>query len=167
MPNKSQKRGFTLIELLVAVAIVGILATIGLLTYGTFIKNARDSRRQADLKAIQSALEQYFADQFYYPCTITFGSALTSSIGNCSATTPSTIKTYLNTLPSEQLSSSSRSPYYYAAFATSTGGTCDNSTTKCSFYCLWASAESISNFSTGCSVPAANPTAYNYSVIPQ
>lgn len=160
-----KKRGFTLIELLVAVSIVAVLAIVGIAIYVKFIQNARDTRRQADLKAIQSALEQYFADQFYYPCSISFGSALTSSNGNCKGSAPSTVKTYLNLVPTEQLSS--RSPYSYAAFASSAGGDCDNDTTKCSFYCLWASTEIISNSATGCSAPAANPTNYTYVVIPQ
>lgn len=160
-----QRRGFTLIELLVTVSIIATLALIGIAIYTKFIQSARDSRRQADLKSIQSALEQYFADQFYYPCSITFGSALTSSVGNCSATPPLMVKTYLNLTPTEQLSF--RSPYYYAAYASSAGGTCNNDTTKCAFYCLWTSMEVLSNSGTGCTTPAANSTDYNYAVIPQ
>lgn len=56
------RHGFTLMELLVVVAIIGILIAIAAASYGTLQKAARDSRRVSDIKAIQTAWEQYFAD---------------------------------------------------------------------------------------------------------
>lgn len=55
-------KGFTLIELLIVVAIIGILAAVGM--GGVFLRSreaARDGRRVADIKQIQTAFEQYFA----------------------------------------------------------------------------------------------------------
>lgn len=60
-------RGFTLIELLVVISILAVLAAIGLTVYTNVLKNARDAKRQSDLRSIQSALEQYYADQRSYP----------------------------------------------------------------------------------------------------
>lgn len=60
-------KGFTLIELLVVISIVGILATFGFASYGQMQKDARDTRRKADLKQIQSAMEQYRALCGAYP----------------------------------------------------------------------------------------------------
>ena len=51
------QRGFTLIELLVTIAIISILAVIGLVAFGNIQKNARDTRRKADIDAITKALE--------------------------------------------------------------------------------------------------------------
>jgi len=63
----SQKRshkpaiaGFTLLELLVVVTIIAILAGIGLSNYTRSLSRGRDAKRRADLKSIQSALEQYY-----------------------------------------------------------------------------------------------------------
>lgn len=56
------RQGFTLMELLVVVAIIGILIAIAAASYGTLQKAARDSRRVSDIKAIQTAWEQYFSD---------------------------------------------------------------------------------------------------------
>jgi len=56
-------KGFTLIELLIALAIVGILATIGLNSFSSSQKRARDAKRKADLDQLQKGLELYQQDQ--------------------------------------------------------------------------------------------------------
>lgn len=68
MNAKSRSFGFTLIELLVVITIIGILVSLGTVSYSTTQKQARDSRRRQDLRAIQNAFEQYYADNSsYYP----------------------------------------------------------------------------------------------------
>lgn len=66
--------GFSLLEVLVVVAIIGILISIGTAAFTSAQKKSRDSRRQGDLKSIQSAFEQYYADNTGYPtsssCTV-------------------------------------------------------------------------------------------------
>lgn len=70
MNAKSLSFGFTLIELLVVITIIGILVSLGTVSYSTTQKKARNSRRMQDLKAIQSAFEQYYADNSgSYPTT--------------------------------------------------------------------------------------------------
>jgi len=64
-----KSKGFTLIELLVVVAIIGILATVVLASLGSARSRARDARRMADMKNIQTALELYFLDNGSYPST--------------------------------------------------------------------------------------------------
>jgi prepilin-type N-terminal cleavage/methylation domain-containing protein len=53
------KKGFTLIEVLTVVAIIGLLASIVLVGLGSFRTRGRDTRRIADLRSTQNALELY------------------------------------------------------------------------------------------------------------
>lgn len=57
-------------ELLVVISIIGILVAIALASYATAQKKSRDSRRISDMKSIQNAWEQYYADNSSsYPVT--------------------------------------------------------------------------------------------------
>lgn len=53
------KQAFTLVEILVVVTIIGMIAGIGVLSYGQISKQSRDGRRKSDLENIRSALEMY------------------------------------------------------------------------------------------------------------
>lgn len=66
LTTKKQK-GFTLLELLVVMVIVGLLSAIGLGGFMSSQKKGRDTRRKADLQAIQSGLELYYNDFNEYP----------------------------------------------------------------------------------------------------
>jgi len=55
-------RAFTLIELLIVVAIIGILAAIAVPNFLNAQMRAKISRVQADMKAVATALEQYYLD---------------------------------------------------------------------------------------------------------
>jgi type II secretion system protein G len=57
-----QRRAFTLIELLIVVAIIGILAAIAVPNFMNARVRAKVARVQSDLKAISTALEQYYMD---------------------------------------------------------------------------------------------------------
>ncbi|MFA7653741.1 MAG: prepilin-type N-terminal cleavage/methylation domain-containing protein [Candidatus Magasanikbacteria bacterium] len=61
------KKGFTLIELLVVIAIIGLLSTLAVVALGQARLKARDSKRLADLKQLQTALELYYTDNNAYP----------------------------------------------------------------------------------------------------
>ena len=65
------KKGFTLMEILIAIAIIAILTAIGIVSYGSINKGARNAKRKSDIGQIQSALELYRSDFGYYPAVNT------------------------------------------------------------------------------------------------
>lgn len=70
MPISMKKAGFTLIELMVVVAIIAILTAAGILAFTNAQRNARDSRRRADIDAVSKAMEQFYANNSSaYPAT--------------------------------------------------------------------------------------------------
>lgn len=93
------KKGFTLIELLITIAIIGILASIGLATYPNVQKLARDGSRKSDLGLIQSGLELYKADCNSYPSSL--GTQLT---GSPPPTSCSSSNVYINAIPTDPVS---------------------------------------------------------------
>lgn len=64
------KKGFTLVELLVTISIIAILSAVGLIIFNNVQKTARDSKKVADIREIQKALEVYFIKSSQYPASL-------------------------------------------------------------------------------------------------
>ena len=80
----SSKKGFTLIELLVVISIIGILASVVLISLNSARIKARDAQRKADLQQISKALELYYLDNGRYPGEVWCDSSKGSSnVGPC------------------------------------------------------------------------------------
>lgn len=157
MPKIVKSKGFTLIELLVVISIIAILSAIGLVNYQQVAKKGRDSRRQADLRTIQAAMEQYHTDNHYYaPSIILTGGA---ELNNCSGVTgcSSPTKIYLKSTPTDPTNSGT-----YTYLYTASGAGCGAATpTLCTDYCAYAQLEADTSTSlSGC--PASG--SYNFAV---
>lgn len=143
-------RGFTLIELLISISIIAILATLGFEMFQAVYRSSRDSRRQSDLKFIQSALEDYRADQLYYPASssLTPGGSLIAGS-----------KTYMTKVPNDP---TANPDYSYVA---SPAG-CNNTSVNCTSYCLFAQMETttLTSDSVCTTLPAGFSTPKAYGV---
>jgi prepilin-type N-terminal cleavage/methylation domain-containing protein len=64
--RRAEQRAFTLIELLTVVAIVGVLATLGLVAYRRFITSSKTSEAIYMVGSIRSAQESYRAETLSY-----------------------------------------------------------------------------------------------------
>jgi type IV pilus assembly protein PilA len=70
--------GFTLIELLVVIIIIGILLAVAVPSYLGFRDRANDKAAQANLRALQPAMEAFYADNGNYDLGATRAARQTS-----------------------------------------------------------------------------------------
>jgi len=67
--NKRQS-GFTLLELLVVIGIIGLLVSIIVVNLTGTRRRARDTKRIADIRQLQTAAEDYYGKNGKYPAII-------------------------------------------------------------------------------------------------
>jgi general secretion pathway protein G len=63
----AKQTGFTIVELLIVIVVIGILATITIISYNSVLGRANDSRRDSDIQQLKTALEIYKVDTGAYP----------------------------------------------------------------------------------------------------
>lgn len=64
---RKKNSGFTIIELLIVIIVIGILATLVIVTYNGIQQKARNTKRDTDINAIQGQVEAFFAQNGKYP----------------------------------------------------------------------------------------------------
>ncbi len=98
---KMNNKGFTLIELLIVIAIIGLLSTLAVVALGSARVKARDSKRLADLKQLQTALELYYTDQNKYPvgAGINLGDAASACLNNAGFAATGCVSPYMGQVP--------------------------------------------------------------------
>ena len=62
--------GFTLIELLIVIALITILATMGVVQYRNSIQSSKEAVLHTDLFRMRDAIDQYYADKAKYPASL-------------------------------------------------------------------------------------------------
>ena len=128
----NNKKGFTLIELLVVIAIIGLLSTMSVLALNSARARARDAKRIADIKQIQTALEMYYNDNNTYP---------EAAVATTTALVP-----YLKTWPTAPLpvdggtSCEGKNDYTYTFYGGSSG---TGSATYALSYCLGSATGNV------------------------
>jgi len=86
-------KGFTLVELLIIIAIIGILATVILVSLASARARARDARRKADVTEIRAGLELYKDMVGKYP--------IVTSLGVASSVLGGPLQQFLNPVPDD------------------------------------------------------------------
>ena len=107
--HRDTSEGFTLIELLVVIAIIGLLSSVVLASLNGARLKARDARRLADAKQIQTALELYYDSNNQYP-----GNSCWWCVSNGgSAWIPGLSPTFIPTVPADPVNVGSPEEFYY------------------------------------------------------
>lgn len=119
--------GFTLIELLVVVSIIGVLASVVLVSLDAARDNARDAKRIQEMQSIVDALELYRLDNGVYPPHgPSDGSGCTSAL--CIENIADELEGggYISVLPQDPEYANTTDDYRYCRIGTSPGS--DNAT---------------------------------------
>ena len=132
--------GFTLVELLVVISVIGVLATLVLVSFGPAQKQARDTQRKSDIKEYQNSLEN-FANK---------GNGLYPSRPDASgAVASTTLCADLGiTTCSEDPKSTTDATYTYRY---QSDGAVSDGTSIATKYVLWAKLENSTNYWVNCS----------------
>lgn len=136
---KNNKKGFTLIELLVVIAIIGLLSTLSILALNSARARARDAKRIADVKQIQTALEMFYNDTGNYP--VAASSTLFSGGGQIGSANG----VYMKAIPKPPTPNDGGCPPAdaYTYTYTAGGGGTGSAATYGIAYCIGASINSI------------------------
>jgi type IV pilus assembly protein PilE len=65
---QTNQAGFTLIELMIAVAVVGILATIAVPSYTSYLTRVRRADTQSSLMELANFMERFYTENMSYLC---------------------------------------------------------------------------------------------------
>src|SRR6476620_583961 len=65
-----RQNGFTLIELLIVIALISILATMGVVQYKNSVNSTKEAVLHTDLYRMRDAIDQYYADKNKYPASL-------------------------------------------------------------------------------------------------
>ena len=68
--SSDSSRGFTLIELLIVLALISILAGIGMAQYRNSVTYTKEAVLHQDLSGFREAIDQYYADKNQYPSSL-------------------------------------------------------------------------------------------------
>ena len=142
---KRKQSGFTIVELLIVIVIIGILATLVIITFTGIQQRARNTKRQTDINAIDSHLEAFNADQGYYPTLTNMNTASWVS-GNLKGLDPAALQDPQGT--SQTMVASPAAKSYAYAPTDDSGNACDNSATMCTKFTLTATYEGSVNGAT-------------------
>jgi general secretion pathway protein G len=64
------RAGFTLMELMVVIALISVLAGMGVVQYRNAVVRAKEAVLQEDLFRMRDAIDQYYADKGKYPASL-------------------------------------------------------------------------------------------------
>lgn len=132
------QKGFTIVELLIVIVVIGILATLVIVTFTGIQQKARNTKRNTDINAIQSHLEAFYAQNGNYP-TLAHMNDSTWRSTNVKGLDPAALKDPKGSA-STLVASPAANSYAYAV-TDDAGASCAADESTCSKYTLTATLE--------------------------
>ena len=123
--STSRSSGFTLIELLVVVAIIGILAAVGIVAYNGYVSSTKQKSVENALMQLSLGQTEYYSDNSTYYGTS--GSTCTPSASTSDAVEDALVDKaeLFATEVGFNVCAVQNSPALYFLIAKETGGTCE------------------------------------------
>lgn len=153
---KQKQSGFTIVELLIVIVIIGILATLVIVTFSGVQQKARDSERKTDINAVANVLEAFYANAGYYPPRVDVNSETwrssndmkldAKSLGDPTGVKAATPVLDLQAATSATTQGTDKVYYYWAA--DESGTACTTTGAKCASYVLTANLENVTGGAT-------------------
>ncbi len=94
---KKFNKGFTLVELMIVITVIAILATIAVVSFTRVQKQARDTKRKGDLRALATGLQAYYTEKQAYPTAVQGTAVLTPTYVPVIPTDPQSKASYTYT----------------------------------------------------------------------
>lgn len=146
---KKRQSGFTIVELLIVIVVIGILATLVIVTFTGIQQKSRNSQRQTDINAVASHVEAYYAQTGTYPSLALVNDAAFRT-ANMKGLDPEALKDPKAT-SADMAATSSATQYGYAALAgtgaCTTTGSGASGTADCDSFTLTATLEGGGTYS--------------------
>lgn len=138
LKSRKKQKGFTIVELLIVIVVIGILATLVIITFTGIQQKARNTKRQTDVNAINSHLEAFYAQNAYYP-TLAHMNDATWRGTNMKGLDPEALKDPKGS--AQTLVGSPAASSYAYAVTDDAGASCASDESTCSKYTLTATNE--------------------------
>ncbi|MUJ24661.1 type IV pilin protein [Aliivibrio fischeri] len=78
MKKRQGQKGFTLIELMIVVAVIGVLSAIAIPQYQNYVQKSEAAAGLATLRALQTNIDTFIADNGDFPTDVTTIGATTN-----------------------------------------------------------------------------------------
>jgi prepilin-type N-terminal cleavage/methylation domain-containing protein len=137
---KKRNQGFTIVELLIVIVVIGILALLVITTYSGIQAKARNSKRSADVKSLQTQIEAYFSQNGYYPNRTNMNSDTWLDTNMKSLDKKALVDPKNATQSNDFVAAPAANVYAYAV-TDSANASCETDTTTCAKYTLTATYE--------------------------
>lgn len=138
---RGRSSGFTIVELLIVIVVIGILATLVIVTFSGIQQKGRNSQRQTDINAIQGHVEAFYAQNGYYPSRTNLNTASWRA-DNTRGLDPAALADPKNAATQTLDATPADGTYHYAYGPLNDSNTsCEADQTTCSKYTLTAQME--------------------------